>query len=253
MKDLPSIIFKTTEEKCKEMLSEVDSMLHLVKSGKIQRKVSVSKKTLPTDFIKAIRTLEYRVNSGTNTKKVYDSSRLKPISPTSLGPGQYFKLKLNDSYKIPRQLTLKDFESNNKVGPKNKSATILSKVPVKKSPKEHNLKVQEKMQKRIEIFNMNNLRKRDRFKLQIKTKLKEEILLYNSELTTIFAQFSVACGVSFIMSEMIINKTVKSIQKIRIRSLFLLGLWRFVTQFLVAVRRSLKRIRKTIASKVRGI
>lgn len=209
MRDLLGSTLKTSEEKCKEMLFEVDSMLNLVKSGKIQRKVSISKKTLPTDFIKAVRTLTYRVNSGVDTKKVYESSRLKPISPTSLGPGQYFKLKLNDSYKLPRPLTLKDFESKKNLGPKNKSAKILSKSFVKKSPKEHNLIVQEKMQKRIEIFNMNNLRKRDRFKVQIQTKLKESMLLYNNELICIFTEFAVGCGVSFIMSEMIINKTVK--------------------------------------------
>jgi hypothetical protein len=102
---------KSSVDKCKDMLYQVDSMLSIVKSGPIRRKVSIIKKTLPIDFINAVRTLSHRVHSGKDSLKVYESSRLKPISPTSLGPGQYFKYPLNDSLKLPRPLTLKDFES----------------------------------------------------------------------------------------------------------------------------------------------
>lgn len=102
---------KSSVDKCKDMLYEVDSMLRIVKSGPIKRKVSIVKKSLPTEFINAVRTLSNRVHSGRDSLKVYESSRFKPNSPSSLGPGQYFKYTLNDSMKLPRPLTLKDFES----------------------------------------------------------------------------------------------------------------------------------------------
>jgi len=93
------------------MLFEVDSMLRIVKSGTISRKINIIKKTLPTEFINAVRTLSQRVHSGLDSQKVYESSRFKPTSPTSLGPGQYFKNTVNGSLRLPRPLTLKDFES----------------------------------------------------------------------------------------------------------------------------------------------
>lgn len=87
----------------------------------------------------------------------------------------------------------------------------MKKSFIQKSPKEHNLKVKERMQKRIEINNMNNLRKRDRFKTEINTKLKDTKQQYLNEMTYLFIPLAMIYGVNLIISELIKNKTVRII------------------------------------------
>lgn len=189
---------KTPIDQCKDMLSEVDTMLNLVRFGSAPKKISITKKTLPTDFIKAINTLKTRVTQGVDSQASYDTSRIKLNSPSNLGPGQYFKMKLNESCKLPRHLTLKDFEGKKKSNSKLRSSINIRVKSAPKSPKEHNIIVKERMQKRIEILNVNNIRKRDRFKTQIQTQLKDSKKQYFDELRKVFLPLATFYGMNLV-------------------------------------------------------
>jgi len=69
--------------------------------------------------------------------------------------------------------------------------------------------VRERIQKRIEINNMNNLRKRDRFKTEISTKLKDTKKEYLDQLTCLFIPIAMIYGINLIISELIKKKTVR--------------------------------------------
>jgi hypothetical protein len=197
-------------DQCKDMLNEVNTMLKLVKFGSAPKKISFCKKPLPSEFTNAMSILKARVTQGVDSPGSYESSRLKLNSPSSLGPGHYFKQKLNESQKLPRHLTLKDFESRVKSNSKQKSSINLrSSHP--RSPREHNMKVKERLEKRIEIFHINNIRKRDRFKTQINTQMADSKKQYFNELMRMFYPLAVLYGLNLIVKQKIIFTKVEII------------------------------------------
>ena len=90
------------------------------------------------------------------------------------------------------------FEVKKKSNSKLRSSINIRVKSAPKSPKEHNIIVKERMQKRIEILNVNNIRKRDRFKTQIQTQLKDSKKQYFDELRKVFLPLATFYGMNLV-------------------------------------------------------
>lgn len=172
----------TALENCAQMLIEVDSMLDLVKSRSSTQKIKFCPKETSQNFLMAVQILDYRINNSRPTSKNYSASRLKVIPASTLGPGQYFPHSFLKKTPVQSNLTLEYFEKPKK---SIKMPLLTSRTPTK-SPKEHNLKVERIVKKRLEINLINNIRKRDRFKTKMQTMHEDTKKLYSETLIRLF-------------------------------------------------------------------
>ncbi|OMJ76734.1 hypothetical protein SteCoe_23848 [Stentor coeruleus] len=199
---------------------------------------------LSKEFIYAIKVLSNRVDNSRDTPVSYETNRLKFTPPTGLGPGQYFKRSSIDRVKIPTKLTLENFESQ-----RVKTSTPRTSRRKYTSPKEHNQFVKDKQKKRLEIFNENNIRNRDRFKTIMQTQKDDFKKEYIKELMSLFTPFVMVYGISSMISQKIIKKSVKYIQDIRKNSTHLFKILFHISRFIGLFNKKLRVIRKKIANK----
>ena len=171
---------------CAQMLEDVDSMLNLVRSRSSTQRCKLSHQETPQEFKTAIKILSYRVLNNKPANVTYDSSRLKFSTPTGLGPGSYFRSEIRDQLQYYPHLTVKDFENTPRRLSKTRIISPISVGPKRKSPKDHNTKVDQLVRRRVELHNMNNVRKRDRFKTKMNTVHEESRGLYCKELIELF-------------------------------------------------------------------
>ena len=232
-------------ENCKMMLREVDSMLKLVNSKSATNKTRYVQREINQEFTKAIKILSHRVLYSKDAKVSYESNRLKFATPIKLGPGQYNHNKAIEPIKTYSSLTLKNFDY--KTGPKIKPCFTSIRTPTK-SPKEHNLIVKQRLLKKMEMHQINNIRKRDRFKTQTMPPDEKKINLF--DFIKAFFPLAVVYAANLSIITNITKQKVKLIQTLRENTKFYLSLLYLYSKIMGKLKLKLKKIRKKIATKV---